>query len=48
LLPQAAALYTKPIEQGLDGDPVAAGKARTILRELVGGKINMERARGGR
>ena len=27
--------------KGLDGDPVAAGRARTVLRELIGGKIDL-------
>jgi hypothetical protein len=36
LLPNAADLYRKQISLGLDGDPRAALKARTILRKLCG------------
>jgi hypothetical protein len=36
ILPRAAALFRRQIEQGLDGDPRAALKARGILRELFG------------
>jgi hypothetical protein len=41
LLPQAAQLYREKIDNGLDGNPVAAGKARTLIRELIGGKIDL-------
>jgi hypothetical protein len=41
MLPKAAALYRQQIAEGLDGDPRAAGKARVILRQLVGGKITL-------
>ncbi len=40
-LPQAAALYRKQIECGLDGDARAAGKARVLLRELFCGEIRL-------
>ncbi len=36
MLPNAAELYRKQIELGLDGDPRAALKARAILRKLCG------------
>jgi hypothetical protein len=36
LLPRAAELYRKQIEQGLDGDTQAASRARVILRDLLG------------
>jgi hypothetical protein len=35
MLPKAAALYCKQIDDGLDGDPQAALKARVILREML-------------
>jgi site-specific DNA recombinase len=41
-LPRAAELYRKQIADGLDGDPREAGKARVILRELLG-RINLRR-----
>lgn len=41
MLPKAAALYRAKIERGLDGNPVAATAARTVLRALVGGKIDL-------
>jgi site-specific DNA recombinase len=41
ILPKAAALYSKQIAEGLDGDPRAALKARIILRDLFGGKIRL-------
>ena len=41
MLPKAADAYRRQIEQGLDGDPRAALKARVILRELFGGKIRL-------
>lgn len=37
--PKAAALYRQQIEQGLDGDPRAALRARVILRKLFNGRI---------
>lgn len=36
LLPRAAELYRQQIEQGLDGDPQGASRARLILRDLLG------------
>jgi hypothetical protein len=36
LLPKAAAMYCRQIEQGLEGDPRAALKARIILRDMLG------------
>jgi hypothetical protein len=36
MLPRAAELYREQIDQGLGGDPAAAAKARTILREMLG------------
>ncbi len=36
LLPKAAEAYRRQIAQGLDDDPRAAGKARVILRKLLG------------
>jgi len=36
LMPRAAALYREQIDQGLGGDPAAASKARTILRDMLG------------
>jgi hypothetical protein len=36
LLPRAAELYRERIQQGLDGDPQAASRARLILRDLLG------------
>ena len=36
LMPRAAELYREQIDQGLGGDLVAAAKARTILREMLG------------
>jgi hypothetical protein len=38
-LPNAAKLYEKQIERGLSGEAEAAVKARRILRDLCGGKI---------
>ena len=40
-LPRAAEAYRRQITLGLDGDPRAALKARSILRELFGGKIRL-------
>jgi hypothetical protein len=39
--PRAAEAYRRQITLGLDGDPRAALKARSILRELFGGKIRL-------
>src|SRR5581483_6344985 len=36
MLPRTAELYREQIDQGLGGDPAAAAKARTILREMLG------------
>jgi len=36
LLPKAAAEYQQQIREGLNGSPAQAGKARLILREMVG------------
>lgn len=36
MLPRAAELYREQIDQGLGGDPSAAAKARTILRDILG------------
>ena len=41
LLPQAAEAYRRQITRGLEGDAKATLKARTILRELFGGKIRL-------
>lgn len=35
-MPRAAELYREQIDLGLGGDPAAAAKARTILRETLG------------
>ena len=36
MLPRAADAYRRQIAEGLDNDPRAAGKARAILRKLLG------------
>jgi hypothetical protein len=36
MLPRAAEVYREQIDQGLGGDLIAAAKARTILRDMVG------------
>lgn len=36
MLPKAAEFYRDQIDRGLGGDLVAAAKARTILREMLG------------
>ena len=36
LMPRAAELYREQIDLGLGGDPAAAAKARTILRDMLG------------
>ena len=41
LLPKAAQYYGEQIALGLDGDPQAAAKARPIVRELLGGKVEL-------
>lgn len=41
MLPRAAEAYRRQIAWGLEGEPHAALKARTILRELFGGKIRL-------
>jgi site-specific DNA recombinase len=41
LLPKAAEYYGQQIALGLDGDPRAAAKARPIVRELLGGKVEL-------
>jgi len=41
MFPRAAEAYRRQITLGLDGDPRAALKARSILRELFGGKIRL-------
>lgn len=41
LLPKAAEYYGQQISLGLDGDPRAAAKARPIVRELLGGKVEL-------
>ena len=46
LLPRAAELYRKQIEQGRGGDLVAVAKARTILRDMLG-EIRLSPGEGG-
>jgi hypothetical protein len=41
VLPKAAEYYGQQISLGLDGDPDAALKARPIVRELLGGKVEL-------
>ena len=36
MLPRAAEVYREQIDLGLGGDPAAATKARTILRDMLG------------
>jgi septal ring factor EnvC (AmiA/AmiB activator) len=36
LIPRAAELYREQIDLGLSGNPAAAAKARTILRDMLG------------
>lgn len=36
LMPRAAELYREQMDMGLGGDPAAAAKARTILRDMLG------------
>ena len=42
MLPKAAELYRRQIAQSLGGDERAALKARVILRELFGGRIDLK------
>jgi hypothetical protein len=42
MLPRAADVYRRQVQQGLDGDPRAALKARVFLREWFGGKVRLE------
>jgi site-specific DNA recombinase len=42
MLPQAAEMFRRQVEEGLDGDRRAAGKARVVLRQMFG-RINMRR-----
>jgi site-specific DNA recombinase len=46
LMPRAAELYREQIDMGLGGDPAAATKARTILREMLG-EITLSPAEDG-
>ena len=41
VLPRAAEYYGQRIALGLDGDSEAAAKARPIVRELLGGKVDL-------
>jgi hypothetical protein len=41
MLPRAAEAYRRQITLGLEGEPRAALKARSILRELFGGEIRL-------
>lgn len=41
VLPKAAEYYGQQISLGLDGDPNAALKARPLVRELLGGKVDL-------
>lgn len=41
ILPKAAEYYGQQIALGLDGDRDAAAKARPIVRELLGGKVDL-------
>jgi hypothetical protein len=41
-MPRMAELYRRQVALGLDGNPQAALKARTFLREWFGGKIRLE------
>jgi len=43
ILPKAAEIFRRQVEQGLDGDPRAALKARVTLREWFCGRIDLER-----
>ncbi len=46
MLPKAADTYRRQIALGLDNDPRAAGKARVILRKLLG-NIRLIPEKGG-
>jgi hypothetical protein len=46
ILPKAAAMYGRQVEQGLGGDERAALKARIFLRALLG-RIDLKRERKG-
>lgn len=41
MLPRAAEAYRRQITLGLEGEPRAALKARSILREIFGGEIRL-------
>lgn len=41
MLPRAAEAYRRPISLGLEGEPRATLKTRSILRDLFGGKIRL-------
>ena len=43
MLPKAAELFRRQVEQGLNGNPSAAGKARVTLREWFCGRIDLTR-----
>ena len=47
-LPRAAEMYRRQLGEGLNGNASAATKAREVLRELLGGRIDLkpEGARG--
>ena len=47
ILPRAAELLRRQIGKGLDGDPVEALKARSTLRELFCGQIDLSPDAGG-
>lgn len=47
MLPRAAEAYRRQIALGLEGEPHAALKARSILRSLFGGKIRLVPEPGG-
>jgi len=47
MLPRAAELYCRQVEQGLDGNAREALKARVFLREWFSGKIRLEPVPGG-
>jgi hypothetical protein len=43
MLPKTAEMFGRKVALGLDGDAAAALKARSILREMVGGRIDLKR-----
>jgi hypothetical protein len=45
-MPRTAELYREQIDLGLGGDPAAAARARTILREMLG-EITLSPAEDG-